>query len=187
VISIGIIVASTRPGRIGRDVGEWVYKTAPAHGTAQYELLDLADFDLPVFDEEVVPMVTPGVRPHTRRWAAALARFDGFIVVTPEYNHGMPAALKNAIDYVYTEWNNKVAGFVSYGADSGVRAVEQLRAVLAQTRVATVGPQVALSLLDDFRDFHELAPRARHQTSLATLITDLENWTQALQPLRAGA
>jgi NAD(P)H-dependent FMN reductase len=184
MINIGIVVASTRPGRIGREVGEWVYKNAPTHGAAEYELLDIADFALPLFDESVVPMVTPGIRPHTRRWAASMARLDGFIFVTPEYNHGIPAALKNAIDYVYAEWNNKVAGFVSYGADGGVRAVEQLRGVLAQTRMATVGPQVALSLLDDFRDFHELMPRARHQTTFTTMVADLESWAAALQGVR---
>lgn len=187
MIRIGIIVASTRPGRLGREVGEWVFKNTPAHGTADYELLDLADYELPLFDETVVPMVTPGTRSHTRRWAASVARLDAFIFVTPEYNHGIPAALKNAIDYVYAQWNNKVAGFVSYGADGGIRAVEQLRGVLAQTRMATVGPQVALSLLDDFRDFHELTPRARHQSTFGAMLTDLESWAGALRGVRERA
>ncbi|MDP3971410.1 MAG: NADPH-dependent FMN reductase, partial [Candidatus Nanopelagicales bacterium] len=121
---------------------------------------------------------------HTKRWAAEIARFDGFVFVTPEYNHGLPAALKNAIDFIFAEWGNKAAGFVSYGSAYGVRAVEQLRLVLSEVSVATVRPQVMMSLFEDFRDFSEFTPHERHEAVLVTVFDQLESWAAALKPLR---
>ena len=95
-------------------------------------------------------------QPHTKRWAEKIASFDGFVFVTPEYNHATSGALKNAIDFLYAEWNNKAAGFVSYGAAGGARAVEHLRLVLGELQIADVTSQVALSLLTDFENMTDL-------------------------------
>src|SRR5260221_5638668 len=104
--------------------------------------------------------------PHTKVWAAKIDGFDGYVFVTPEYNHGISGALKNAIDFLYAEWNNKAAGFVSYGGAGGARAVEQLRLVLAEVQLATVGNQVLLSMFTDFEDFSVFKPDDRHDKSV---------------------
>jgi NAD(P)H-dependent FMN reductase len=187
MLTIGIIIGSTRPGRVGRGVGEWVYKKALDHGGAEFKLVDLEDFALPILDEETVPMMAAGTKPHTVRWAEQIAGFDGFVFVTPEYNRGIPASLKNAVDYLYTEWNNKVAGFVGYGVDGGVRSVEHMRGVLSMVRMATVGPQVALTLADDFQEHTGVAPRAKHQPMLSAMLSDLVAWGEALRDVRAKA
>lgn len=186
MLTIGIIIGSTRPGRVGRGIGEWVYKKALDHGGAEFKLVDLEDFDLPIFDEPTAPMFAPGTKPHTRRWAEQIAEFDGFVFVTPEYNRGIPASLKNAIDYLYAEWNNKAAGFVGYGTEGGARSVDHMRGALSSVRVATVGPQVALTLADDFHDSTGFAPRAKHEPMMSLMLTDLLSWGAALRDVRAS-
>lgn len=124
-------------------------------------------------------------QPHTQNWAAKIASYDGFVFVTAEYNHGIPGALKNAIDFLYAEWNNKAAGFVGYGSAGGTRAVEQLRLVMAELQVATVRAQVALSLSTDFENFSKFTPAERHTKSLDTMLDQLVAWSNALAPLRA--
>lgn len=182
--TIGIIVGSTRPGRLGPQVGEWVYKHAAARSDAEYVLLDVADFALPLLDEPVPAMAAPGTKPHTIRWAQAVGALDGFVIVTAEYNHGVPAALKNAIDFLFAEWNRKPVGFVGYGADGAIRAVEHLRGTLAQVRAATVGPQVALTLDGDFEEYRTFQPRPFQHESLNTLLTELTAWATVMQGLR---
>jgi NAD(P)H-dependent FMN reductase len=184
--SIGIIVGSTRPGRRGRAVAEWVAHEAAAH-RAGTEIVDLADLALPVLDEEYPAMSGRYGKEHTRRWSELVAGFDGFVFVTPEYNHSIPGVLKNAIDYLYAEWNNKAAGFVTYGVDGGTRAGESLRLILPELRVATVRTQVALSLRHDVTAAGELAPGERHDQALATLLDEVTDWSEALAPLRAVA
>lgn len=186
-LRLGIIIGSTRPGRLGPQVADWVYKLAIDQGHAEYELLDLATFSLPLLDEPIPAMAAPGSQPHTKRWAQAIADLDGFVFVTPEYNHGVPAALKNAIDFLFTEWNDKTVGFVGYGADGAVRAVEHLRGVMAQTRAATVGSQVALSLTSDFENFSDFTPRPAQNETLAGMLHDLVRWAMALRRLRSEA
>lgn len=120
-------------------MAQWVHDIASAREDASFELVDIADFELPLLDEEMPPMMGSYSASHTRRWAEKIASFDGFVFVTPEYNHSASGALKNAIDYLFAEWNDKAAGFVSYGADSGgTRAVEHLRAVMGELKVADV-------------------------------------------------
>src|SRR5207244_6375765 len=140
------------------DVAKWVLENARERGDAEYELVDIKDFELPLLDEPVPPIMGNYQQPHTRRWAAKIASLDGFVFVTPEYNHGIPAALKNAIDFLFAEWNNKAAGFVSYGGAGGARAVEHLRLVLAEVHVATVRAQVMLSMWTDFENFTTFKP-----------------------------
>ncbi|WP_020415947.1 NAD(P)H-dependent oxidoreductase [Amycolatopsis sp. ATCC 39116] len=147
---IAIILGSTRPGRNGEAVARWVHEIAAARGDADYELVDIADYRLPHLDEATPPSLGQYTREHTKAWAEKIASFDGYVFVTPEYNHSTSGALKNAIDFLYGEWNNKAAGFVSYGSAGGTRAVEHLRLVMGELQVADVRNQVALSY--DFVD-----------------------------------
>jgi NAD(P)H-dependent FMN reductase len=186
---IGIIVGTTRPGRRGHAVAEWVAAAAARrHPGADFEIVDLAAFGLPLLDEELPAMAGRYAHPHTRRWAEAIARLDGFVFVTPEYNHSLPGALKNALDFLYAEWNDKAAGVVSYGVQGGTRAAEHLRLVLAELRVATVRSQVALSLRDDFTAPapEGPAPDPHAHGPLGALLDDVLAWSRALEPLRAG-
>jgi len=142
MIKIAIIIGSTRPGRNGEAVGKWVHEVSKKRSNAEFELVDIKDFNLPLLDEPMPPIMGQYSKPHTKAWAAKIGSFDAYVFVTPEYNHGTSGALKNAIDFLFAEWNNKAAGFVSYGGASGARAVEQLRLNLAEVRMATVRNQV---------------------------------------------
>src|SRR6195952_3911648 len=161
-VRIGIIIGSTRPGRGGDQVAKWVLDQASQRGDADYELVDLADFALPHLDEAVPASVGQYANDHTRAWADKIDSFDGFIFVTPEYNHSTSGALKNAIDFLFAEWNNKAAGFVSYGAVGGARAVEHLRLIVGELQIADVRAQVAFSLMTDFENYSVFRPAAFH-------------------------
>ncbi|WP_280363156.1 NADPH-dependent FMN reductase [Nocardia wallacei] len=182
--NIGIILGSTRPNRNGPQVARWVLDTAARRGDAEFELIDLIDHPLPHLDEPVAPMFGPSAHEHTRAWAARIAPFDGFVIVTPEYNHGAPGVLKNAIDHLYAEWVDKAVGFVSYGVSGGVRAAEQLRLVCGGLGMAVVGRQVALSVLTDFENYTTFVPGDQHETALHALLDQVIAWTDALAPLR---
>ncbi len=184
MIRIAIIVGSTRPGRVGASVAQWVLDRARQRKDAAFELLDLQEVDLPLLDEPVPPALGQYSKPHTKAWAERIASFDAFVFVTPEYNHGIPGALKNAIDFLYAEWNNKAAGFVGYGSAGGVRAVEQLRLVMAEVQVATVRSQVALSLFTDFEEMRDFKPAPHHHKPLDTLFDQLIAWGEVLKSVR---
>ena len=183
-LRIGIILGSTRPGRKGEAPARWLLDIAKERGDAQYDLVDLADFELPLLDEVNMPSQGNYENAHTKAWAKTIDQYDGFVFVTPEYNHGMPAALKNAIDFLYAEWNNKAAAFVSYGSEGGVRAVEQLRQVMAQVRIADVGSAATLSLAEDFVNYTEFRPRDFQEQSVRTMLDELISWSTALRSLR---
>jgi NAD(P)H-dependent FMN reductase len=121
---------------------------------------------------------------HTKAWAAKIASFDGFVMVTPEYNHSTSGVLKNAIDYLFAEWNNKAVGFVSYGAVGGARAAEHLRLVAGELQMADVRQQVALSLLTEFENFSVFRPGDYNVAALDTLLDQVVAWSNALAPLR---
>ena len=123
-------------------------------------------------------------KPHTKTWSAKISSFDGFVFVTPEYNHGIPGALKNAIDFLFREWNNKAAGFVSYGSAGGARAVKQLRLVMAEVQIATIRNQVLLSLFTDFENFSVFKPDSRKEQSVNDMLDQLIAWGGALKMLR---
>ncbi len=123
-------------------------------------------------------------KPHTKTWAAKIGSFDAYVFVTPEYNHGTSGALKNAIDFLFAEWTNKAAGFVSYGGVSGARAVEQLRLVLAEVQMATVRNQVLLSMYTDFENFSVFKPGPTKEQSVNDMLDQLIAWGGALKPLR---
>jgi NAD(P)H-dependent FMN reductase len=182
---IGIVVGSTRPGRKAATVAAWVYEHSQERSDATFELVDLADYDLPLLDEPVPPSLGDYRGEHTRRWADTVARFDGFVFVTPEYNHGPPAALKNALDYLFAEWNDKASGFVGYGSAGGTRAVEQLRLAMGELRVADVRSQVSLSLFDDFEDMQTFAAPRPHQVgAVRALLDDVTSWSRAMRSVR---
>jgi NAD(P)H-dependent FMN reductase len=123
-------------------------------------------------------------KPHTKAWAAKIDNFDAYVFVTPEYNHGISGALKNAIDFLFAEWNNKAAGFVSYGGASGARAVEHLRLVLAEVQMATVRNQVLLSMYTDFENFSVFKPGSHKEASVNEMLDQLIAWGGALKTLR---
>lgn len=183
-LRIALITGSTRPGRKSLDVARWVHAIAAKRGDAQYEIVDIAEYDLPLLDEASPPMKMNYAHEHTKKWSATIASYDGFIFVTPEYNHGPAAALKNAIDYLYREWNHKACGFVSWGSAGGVRAVEQLRQVMGEIMVADVRAQVALSLAADFEGYAVFKPQAHHEKSVNTMLDQVLAWSGALKGLR---
>ncbi|SCG73104.1 NADPH-dependent FMN reductase [Micromonospora inositola] len=183
---IGIIIGSTRPGRNGETVARWVHDIATKRVDAEYELVDIKDFNLPHLDEMAPPSLGQYTQPHTLRWAEKIASFDGYVFVTPEYNHSTSGALKNAIDFLYAEWNNKATGFVSYGSVGGTRAVEHLRLVVAELQMADVRAQVALSLFTDFENFSVFKPGPHQVDAVNTMLDQLVAWSGALATLRAG-
>ena len=186
MLRIGIILGSTRPGRNGEAVAKWTYEIASKRTDAEYELVDIAQFDLPLLDEPVPPSFGQYSKEHTKRWAAKIASFDGFVFVTPEYNHGTSGALKNAIDFLFAEWNNKAAGFVSYGSAGGARAVESLRLVMGELMVADVRLQVLLSLFEDFENYSVFKPHQRHEQSVNAMLDQIVSWSSALKTAREG-
>ncbi len=183
-MKIGIILGSTRPGRKGEAVAKWTYEIAAKRSDAEYELVDIAEFDLPLLDEPVPPSMGKYSKEHTKRWAAKIAEFDGFVFVTPEYNHGTSGALKNAIDFLFAEWNNKAAGFVGYGSAGGARAVESLRLVMGELMIADVRLQVMLSLHDDFENYSNLKPHERHEKSVNAMLDQVVAWSRAMATVR---
>ncbi|WP_026421616.1 NADPH-dependent FMN reductase [Actinokineospora inagensis] len=181
---IGIIIGSTRPNRVGEQVARWVYGLADGRGDADFDLIDLRDYPLPHLDEPIPASLGQYQNEHTREWAAKIAAYDGFVMVTPEYNHSTSGVLKNAIDFLYAEWNNKAVGFVSYGSAGGARAVEHLRLVAGELQMADVRQQVVLSLLTEFENFSVFKPNDYNRPAVTTMLDQVVAWSTALAPLR---
>jgi NAD(P)H-dependent FMN reductase len=184
IVRVAVITGSTRPGRKNAPVARWVYELAHRRTDAEIELVDINEYHLPLLDEPLQPSLGQYSQPHTKAWAAKIATFDAYVFVTAEYNHGTSAALKNAIDYLFREWTNKAAGFVSYGSVGGARAVEHLRVTLAEVMIATVRAQVMLSLFADFDNLTEFAPDPRHEREVHTMLDQVIAWGGALRSLR---
>src|SRR5205807_4511308 len=184
MLKVGIITGSTRPNRKSLDVAKWVLEAARKRSDPEYELVDITDFELPLLDEPMPPSMGRYQQPHTKRCDAKIASLDAFVFMSPVYYHGIPAALKNAIDFLFAEWKDKAAGFVSYGGAGGARAVEQLRLVLAEVNVATVRAQVLLSLMTDFENFTTFKPAPQHEKSVGTVLDQVVAWGGALKRLR---
>jgi NAD(P)H-dependent FMN reductase len=185
-LKIAIILGSTRPGRNGKAVADWVTAKAADRTAADYELVDLADHPLPHIDEVLPPTLGQYAGDHTKAWAQKIDPYDGFIFVTPEYNHSTSGVLKNAIDYLYAEWNNKAAAFVSYGSVGGARAIEHLRAISSELQIAHVRQQLSFSMFTDFENFSVFAPGPQHDEAAVTLFDQLESWTRAMKAVREG-
>ena len=186
MLKVAIILGSTRPGRNGEAVSRWIHDIAKKRNDANFDLVDIKDFNLPLLDEPIPPSIRQYSNEHTKIWSAKIDSFDAYIFVTAEYNHGIPGALKNAIDFLFKEWNNKVAGFVSYGSAGGVRAVEQLRLVMAELKVATVRAQVPLSLFTDFENFTKFKPAPFQEKSVNTMLDEVIAWGGVLKTLRTS-
>jgi NAD(P)H-dependent FMN reductase len=189
-LNIGIIVGSTRPGRVGHLVGEWVKANASARG-ASFEVVDLHDYKLPLLEESFPAPAGSYAGAAANAWAHKIDEFDGYIFVSGEYNHSIPAALKNALDYVKGEWANKSAGIASYGSMGGVRAGEHLRQVLGELQVADVRQHVMFSLFTDFAGFGTadvtFTPADMKVAELDTLVEQVVSWAGALRPVREFA
>ncbi|OCT13659.1 NADPH-dependent FMN reductase [Paenibacillus pectinilyticus] len=185
MLKIGIILGSTRPGRRGEVIAQWIHEVASKRTDAEFEIVDLADFNLPLYDEPNPPMLMKYTKEHTKAWSQAINAYDGYIFVTPEYNHAITGALKNAIDFLFNEWKDKAAGIVSYGGGAGgTRAAENLRLILGELHVADVRAQVTLSLFTDFENFSVLKPSPRQEAAANTMFDQVIAWSGALKTLR---
>lgn len=184
-VKIGIIVGSIREGRKGGAVGEWVHEIARGRQDegVEYELLDLREFDVPLLTSATVPGAAKKQydSEQVTAWSGAVDACDGYVFVTPEYNHGVPGAFKNAVDSLGSEWQDKPVGFVSYGAESGVRAVEHWRAVVANFHMVDVRPQVALSTFQDF-DGETFTPQERRPGEVGGVLDKVVELARLLRP-----
>jgi NAD(P)H-dependent FMN reductase len=177
-LKIGIILGSTRQGRVSPQVGEWVKGIADQRGDANYEIVDIADYNLPFLG------TTDGTEPGIAAWNEKLASLDGFVFVVQEYNHSITGALKNAIDFAREAWYNKAAGIVSYGSTGGARAAEHLRGILGEVKVADVRTHPTLSLFTDFENGSVFKPQDLHQTNMTAMLDEVIAWSGALKTLR---
>jgi NAD(P)H-dependent FMN reductase len=182
--TIGIIVASTRQGRMGERVGRWVEAQALRRDNIKVEWVDLAEWALPYYPHPAPPRVAERSYTDTREraWVELVARMDGYLIVTPEYSHGYPAALKNALDYVYAGWNRKPVAFVSYGGSSGgVRAVEQLRQVAVELQLAPLRDEVNIPFVGRALDDQGVPKDEFHRKRLEALLDELSWWSETLK------
>lgn len=177
-LNIGIILGSTRDGRVSPQVGNWVKELADKREDAQYEIVDIADYNLPFLG------TTDGTEPGIAAWNAKLAQLDGFIFIVQEYNHSITGALKNALDFAREAWNNKAAGIVSYGSVGGARAAEHLRGILGELAVADVRTHPALSLFTDFENGSQFKPADMHVGTVNEMLNQLVKWSTALKTIR---
>ncbi|WP_184321776.1 NADPH-dependent FMN reductase [Geobacillus subterraneus] len=177
-LRIGIILGSTRQGRVSPQVGKWVKELADQRGDAHYEIVDIADFNLPFFG------TTDGTEPGIAAWNEKLASLDGFVFIVQEYNHSITGALKNALDWAREAWNNKAAGIVSYGSTGGARAAEHLRGICGELKIADVRTHPTLSLFTDFENGTVFKPQAFHVEQVNTMLDELLLWSRALKEVR---
>ncbi|WP_077210745.1 NADPH-dependent FMN reductase [Bacillus dakarensis] len=177
-LNIGIILGSTREGRVSPQVGEWVKGIADKRGDANYEIVDIADFQLPFLG------TTDGTEPGITAWNEKLASLDGYVFIVQEYNHSITGALKNAIDFAREAWYNKAAGIVSYGSTGGARAAEHLRGILGEIKVADVRTHPTLSLFTDFENMSEFKPQELHLDNVTAMLDEVIAWSGALKTLR---
>jgi len=184
MLRIAIVTGSTHKGRLNDAVARWVYDVARTRRDAGFELVDIAEYHPPLLDEAIAPTVRQYAHEQKKKWAQKIASFDAYVFVTPEYSHGVSAALKNAIDDLFREWNNKAAGIVSYGNTGDVRAAEQLRLILAGVMVAAVRTQVTLSLFTDFDNFTRLKPDSDRTQALHATLDQVIAWGKALLSVR---
>jgi NAD(P)H-dependent FMN reductase len=187
--TLQIIIASTRPGRVGPSVAAWMYERAVAHGGFDVELVDLAEVNLPMFDEPKHPRFGEYVHQHTKDWSATIARGDAYIIVMPEYNYGFNAAIKNAIDYLNAEWRHKPVGFASYGGvAAGTRAVQMLKQVVTTLKMVPVFEAVSIPFVQQFLDDErQLQPNDVMNGAATAMLDQLVQLSQALRPLREPA
>ncbi|MCM3315289.1 NAD(P)H-dependent oxidoreductase [Rummeliibacillus stabekisii] len=177
-VNIGIILGSTREGRVSPQVGAWVKEIADKRGDANYTIIDIADYKLPLLGE------AGGDASGAAAWSEAIAAQDGFVFIVQEYNHSITGSLKNALDYLREEWNNKAAGIVSYGSVGGARAAEHLRGILGELLIADVRVHPALSLFTDFENGTDFKPKAVQEESVNQMLDQVVPWSKALFTIR---
>lgn len=175
-LNIGIILGSTRDGRVSPQVGEWVKSIADKRGDANYEIVDIAEYKLPLLGE--------GEAPGAAAWNEKLDSLDGFVFIVQEYNHSITGALKNALDYAREAWNNKSAGIVSYGSTGGARAAEHLRGIMGELMIADVRTHPTLSLFTDFENFSTFKPQDIHLDNVNLMLDQVNAWGKALKTIR---
>jgi NAD(P)H-dependent FMN reductase len=178
MLKIGIVLGSTREGRVSPQVGAWVKELADKRGDAEYQIIDIADFKLPLLGEP------GGDASGAAEWSTQINGCDGFVFIVQEYNHSITGALKNALDYLRVEWNNKAAGIVSYGSVGGARATEHLRGILSELSVAHVRVHPALSLFTDFENGSVFKPKDVQADSVNQMLDQVIPWTTALKTIR---
>lgn len=181
-----IIIGSTRPGRVGPSVAHWFHEYAVAHGGFDAKLVDLADFELPVYDEPMHPRLQQYEHEHTKRWSASVAEADAYVFVTPEYNYNPTPAFTNALNYVYREWNYKPCGFVSYGGLSGgMRAVQMEKLLVTTLKMMPMVEGVAIPMvqnqIDEQNHFHS---NELIDDSAQTMLGELLRWAKGLRAMR---
>ena len=177
-LNIGIILGSTREGRVSPQVGEWVKGIADKRGDAKYEIVDIADFKLPFLG------TTDGSEPGIAAWNQKLASLDGFVFIVQECNHSITGALKNALDFARDAWNNKAAGIVSYGSTGGARAAEHLRGIMGELMIADVRVHPTLSLFTDFENGNVFKPQELHLNNVTAMLDQVISWSGALKTIR---
>jgi NAD(P)H-dependent FMN reductase len=183
-----IIIASTRPGRGGWPVAQWFINHATEDARFELDVVDLVEFRLPLLDEPNHPRLRQYVNPHTHEWSKRVDAADAFVFVTPEYNHGYPASLKNAIDYLHHEWRFKPVGFVSYGGvAAGTRSVEQLQQVVTAVKLTPVIEQVNIPFYQQFIEDGEVRANAVMEGAVVAMLDQLVKLEALLRPTREEA
>lgn len=186
--TLTVIIGSTRPGRAGQPIAEWFTERARAHGGFDVEVADLAAIGLPMMDEPNHPRLHQYVNQHTKDWSARIERADAVVFVTPEYNYGYPAAIKNAVDYLHQEWRDKPVGFVSYGGvAAGTRAVQQLKQVLTTLRMVPVVDSVNIPFHIQFISGGEFRANEALEQAADAMLDELARVDSALRSLRVPA
>lgn len=187
MLRIAIITASTRPVRAGKHVTDWFYEQVKGTDNIEFEIIDLAEVNLPFLNEPEMPATGKYEGVQTKVWSQKVASFDGYILVTPEYNHGYPAPLKNAIDTVYNEWKKKPVAFVGYGVMGGARSIEQLVQVTAQIGMVPL-PFVSVNILEPYKnidDSGQINPDAIKGSSPERQIAEISWWANLLRSARS--
>ncbi|WP_156290048.1 NADPH-dependent FMN reductase [Oceanobacillus salinisoli] len=186
MLKIGIVLGSVRQGRNGEAVANWTLDFAKKRNDAdvEYEIVDLADYNLPFLGQALPETQQAEGEKAIKAWSEKMASFDGYIFVAPEYNHAVGGALKNALDYLNPEVNNKAAGFVGYGSLGGVRAHENLRLILGELQVADVRTAVTFSLMTDFENMSEFKPADYHEANANEMLDQVIAWSSVLKTVR---
>ena len=189
-LKIAVVISTTRPGRLGASLTNWLAAIAKQRSDAAFEIVDLRDYPLPFFEEEIPPAFKPSGHAVAQRWSAKMAEFDAYIFVTAEYNHSLSGVLKNALDYLSSELKRKPAAFLGYGAVGGARAVEHLRHILAELHVATIKPSVHIGraeMLGLLREGKTMADFPYLADLVPPMLDDLLWWAGALRTARSAS
>jgi NAD(P)H-dependent FMN reductase len=185
MLKLSVIIASTRPGRVGLPVARWVTEAARRHGRFEVSVADLKEIALPMLDEPKHPRLRQYEHAHTKAWSALVAAQDAFVVVTPEYNYSAPPALVNALDYLLVEWGYKPVAFVSYGGISGgTRSVQMTKQIVTSMRMVPIVDAVTIPFVANHVQNDAFAPADAHEGAAKTMLDELHRWAETLKPMR---